>query len=234
MTYEYDRYGVRVGVDVSLGANALLGFSARHGRGSAKVDGSGEIEVSGSGVGVSAAVGLGGGFYLDAQLEATAYEADLDSDARGALETGASGSGWAAGVELGRRVESGGLTFTPRVRLVHSSVSLDDFTDSVGSRVQIEDGEMFTGAAGVSVEKRTGAGRLFGAAGFEHDFSAGTSARVSGERLKARAEASRVRLRAGGVHAWAEGKYEIRGSVDFSAAGENREVGGSVSLLARF
>ena len=233
--YEYNRYGVRVGVDVGLGANALLGFSARHARGSADVDGAGEIEVSGSGLGVSAAWAFGEGFYLEGQVEATSYEADLDSDARGELETGASGSGWAAGVELGRRVESGGLTFTPSVRLVHSSVSLDDFTDAVGSRVSVEDGEIFTGAAGVSVERRTGAGRLFGAAGFARDFSAGTSVRVSGERLKAKAEASRVRLRGGGVHAWGEeGKYEIRGSVDFSAAGEDREVGGSVSLRARF
>ena len=232
--YEARRYGVRVGVDASLGANALLGFSAHHGRGSADVAAGGDIEVSGNGLGVSASYMFGGGLYLDGQVEATWHEADLESDLRGKLKTGVSGFGWAAGVELGRRVESAGLLFTPSARLTRASVSLDKFTDAVGSAVSLEDGDRFTGGVGMRVEKETGAGRLFGAVGYEHDFSAKTSVEVSDVRLESEGEPSRLRLRAGGVRAWGDGEYAIRGSVDYATSGDGHELGGSLSLQVRF
>ncbi len=232
--YEARRYGVRVGVDASLGANALLGFSAHHGRGSADVEAGGDIEVSGNGLGVSASYMFGGGLYLDGQVEATWHEAGLESDLRGKLKAGVSGFGWAAGVELGRRVESAGLLFTPSARLTRASVSLDKFTDAVGSAVSLEDGDRFTGGVGMRVEKETGAGRLFGAVGFEHDFSAKTSVEVSDVRLESEGEPSRLRLRAGGVRAWGDGEYAIRGAVDYATSGDGHEVGGSLSLQVRF
>ena len=236
--YDLKRHGVRAGVDLRAGADFLLGFSVHHVRGAANMgadDEGGELEARGSGLGLHAAWAFGGGFYAAGQFEATSYEADMESDRRGELETGARALGLTVGAELGRRLASGGLTIAPRVRLVHASVSMDDFTDAAGSEVSVKDAASFTGAAGVSVEKRTRAGRAFVSADFEREFIEETRVKIDRDALKAKASESRVRLRAGGLHAWGQGRYAVRGALDFSAAGdESYEVGGSVSFRVRF
>ncbi len=236
--YDMKRHGVRAGVDLRAGADFLLGFSVHHVRGSANMgadDEGGELEARGSGLGLHAAWAFGGGFYAAGQFEATSYEADMESDRRGELETGARALGLTVGAELGRRVASGGVTIAPRVRLVHASVSMDDFTDEAGSEVSVKDAASFTGAAGVSVEKRTRAGRAFVSADFEREFIEETRVKLDRDALKAKASESRLRLRAGGLHAWGGGRYAVRGALDFSAAGdESYEVGGSLAFRVRF
>ena len=232
--YRLKRRGVRAGADLRAGSNFLFGFSVHRVRGEADVDEGGEVEVAGSGLGLHAAWGLGAGFYVDAQVEATSYEADLESARRGELRKGAKALGLAFGAELGRRVRASGLVFAPRVRLVRASVSMSGFTDATGSSVSVEDAGSFTGAAGVGVERRTRTGRLFASADFEREFREETRVRLDRETLAAKASASRVRLRAGGFHEWDGGRYAAGGALDFSAAGESYEVGGSVNFRVRF
>ena len=111
---------------------------------------------------------------------------------------------------------------------------MDGFTDATGSSMSVEDAGSFTGAAGVGVERRVRTGRLFASADFEREFREETRVRFDRETLTAKASASRVRLRAGGFHEWGAGRYAAGGALDFSAAGESYEVGGSVNFRVRF
>ena len=134
VAYDYGRYGVRTGADVTVGENARVGASVHGFRGDAKVASSGEAKLWGMGVGVHATTALDG-FYADAQAAATWYEVDLKSSVHDApLKNEAKGRGYAVGVEVGRRVPAAdGVSVTPRVGLAWSDVSLKDFTDMTGS-----------------------------------------------------------------------------------------------------
>ena len=244
LEYTHRRYGLSAGADVAMDERTLLGGSVHHRRGKAKVKGGGELDVSGRGVGVSGTWGLAGSgaamAYVDAQAEATWYEADFRSSLRGGLKTGVSGRGNALGVEAGRRFETGGMALTPRVGLTHSKVSMEDFTDAVGSRVSVEDGRSLRGRAGMAVEM-THAGRgasgrrMFGSLDVEHEFSPDTKAVVSGTDLKAGAKATWLRLSVNGAHAWGEdGRYAVEGRVSYATNGGSHDLGGGVSLSLRF
>ena len=144
--YDHRHWGVQTGVDVLLGEDALVGVAAHHRRGTAELSGNdGDIEAAGTGLGVSGAWTLEDGAYIDAQVSATWFKADLESGIRGLLKSDAEGFGHAAGVEAGRRIGMGTgplgeLSLTPSLRLAYSRVDIDNFTDSVGSRVSLDKG----------------------------------------------------------------------------------------------
>ena len=162
LEYDHRRHGLQAGMDVAAGEDGLFGVSLHHRRGSADVSKGGKVELSGHGVGVSAAWGKGG-VYVDVQAEATQYEADFRSSRHGVLKQDVSGHGYALGVEAGRRFAldgaRAGMVLTPRAGLVHSRVSVGDFTDAVGTRVSLEDGGSLKGRAGMVVEVKPHGGR---------------------------------------------------------------------------
>ena len=236
LSYDYRRYGVQTGVDVPLSASGLAGVSVHHRRGSAELSGrDGEIEASGTGFGVSGAWGFGDGLYVDGQVSATLYTADLKVPG---ASLGARGFGYAVGLETGRRLVLGSATLTPRVRLMHSQVGLKDFTDGVGSVVSLEKGRSVTGRAGAGVETAPsglGGGRLFGSIDVEREFASATRVRVSGAELSSEAAATRLRMEVGGVHEWGDGRYAVQGVANYAASRHgDRGYGGGVSLKLRF
>ena len=242
LEYTHRRYGLSAGADFAMDERTLLGGSVHHRQGKAKVKGGGELDVSGRGVGVSGVWGLAGSgdamAYVDAQAEATWYEADFRSSLRGGLKTDVSGRGHALGVEVGRRYEAGGMALTSRARLAHSKVSMEDFTDSVGARVSLEDGRSLRGGAGVAWEMNPGGAsgsRVFGSLDVEREFSPETKTVVSKTDLKAEAGATWVRLGLSGSHAWGDdGRYSVEGGVSYATNGGGHELGGGVSLNVRF
>ena len=242
LEYTHRRYGLSAGADFAMDERTLLGGSVHHRRGKAKVKGGGELDVSGRGVGVSGTWGLAGSgaamAYVDAQAEVTWYEADFRSSLRGGLKTDVSGRGHALGVEVGRRYEAGGMALTSRARLAHSKVSMEDFTDSVGARVSLEDGRSLRGGAGVAWEMNPGGAsgsRVFGSLDVEREFSPETKTVVSKTDLKAEAGATWVRLGLSGSHAWGDdGRYSVEGGVSYATNGGGHELGGGVSLNVRF
>ena len=237
--YTHRRSDLRAGLDVPAGENGLLGVSVHHRLGSANVSRGGGIELSGSGAGVS---GTWFGFdaYVDVQAETTWYEADVSSTARGTLKKDVSGRGHALGVEVGRRVampEVGeGVVLTPRAGLVHSKVSVDDFTDAVGARVSVDEARSLKGRVGVVVEREAegSPNRLSGSLDVEHEFSDDMKVRMTGAELTPEAEATWVRLGLDGSHGWDGGRYTLRGGVSYATSGGSYEVGGGVSLEVRF
>ncbi len=235
--YELKRHGVRAGFDMSVDANLLLGFSVHHVRGSADVAGGGDIEVRGSGAGVSAAYAPGGGFYLDGQVEATFYSADLDSDLRGGLKTGAFAFGLSMGAELGKRMDFRRGTLTPRARLVRSSISMDRFTDELDGRASIRDADSLKGSLGLLAEavRTSGEGEfaLRGSLDVEREFSPETTAKLDRDSLEAEAEATRVLVGLGAR--WRRGDFSIGGEVSAHGLGSDHEsLGGRLTLGWRF
>ena len=239
--YAWRRHGLRAGVDTAVGEDALLGVSFHHRRGSAEVSHGGEVELSGNGVGMSGAWSRNG-VYVDLQAEATRYEADFESSVRGVLKRGVSGRGHALGVEAGWRLAPddapAGMILTPRVRLVHSRVSVSGFTDAVGTRVSVDEGRSLRGFAGVAVEtgpEAAAGSRWFVSADVEHEFRDETKVAVSGEELVAVARPSQLRLGLGGVHRWGGGRYAVQGKVDYATSGAGSyQYGGGLNLRVRF
>ncbi len=177
------------------------------------------------------------GVYVDVQAEVTWYGADLRSASRGVLKTDVSGLGHALGVEVGRRMEGGRVMFTPRARLAHSRVSVNDFTDEVRTRVSLEDGRSLKGRVGVVVETAPDGARgnrVFGSVDVEHEFSDERKVVVSGTELKSKAEATWLRLGLNGSHTWDDGRYTVQGGVSYATSGGSRELGGGVSLSLRY
>ena len=241
LEYDHRRSGLKAGLDTPVGEDGLVGVSFHHRRGSAEVAKGGEVEVSGIGVGVSGTwlVAAAHDLYVDVQAEGTLYEADFRSQVRGALKTEVSGLGHAFGVEVGRRVASGleGVALTPRAGVAHSKVSMDDFTDSEGARVSLDDGRSLLGRAGVAVELEpdgSSGSRLFGSVDVERELSEDRKVRVSGEELTSEADATWVRVGLNGSHIWDEGRYALRGGVSWATSGGSRELGGGMSLTVRF
>ena len=246
--------GFQAGLDAPVGEDGLFGISLHHRKGSVTVSNASAMDVSG-GAGYMDLSGTGGGIsgtwrrdgvYVDLQAGATWYEADLNSSTRGMLMEDVSGYGYALGVEAGRRVASGtdGVVFIPRAGLVHSKVSLTDFTDLAGgSRVSLEDGRSLKGRMGVSVDVET---KLSGnsessflySLDVEHEFEDETKVSMTrGKRwdLASTAEATWVRAGVDVSHAWDDGRYTIQGGVSYAVGGsDSNEYGGGLKLKVRF
>ena len=245
IAWDHRSWGVSAGVDFTLGPAALAGVSAHHRHGTANLAGAdGRIEVSGTGFGLSAAYTFGDGFYADGQFQATWYEANLSSTGPGGtLKSGANGSGWAAGLEAGRRVDLGPgllgeMTLTPRARLVRSNVKVGAFTDSVGARVSVKGVRSLMGRAGLELETSgEGGSRLFGSVEMEREFQPGTQAEVSGTKLSSVEAGARVLAELGVVQSWDEGQWTLESVVRYATAagrGAARDYGGRLSLAVRF
>ncbi len=240
LSWTHRRHGVETGVDIPVEPGVLMGVSAHHRRGSADVSGeAGGIDVSGNGLGASMALRLVDGMYLDGRASATWYEARLRSGPRGSLKRDAKGLGHAVGLEVGRRLglgrgALGEWTLTPRARVVHSRVDVEDFTDRVGSRVSLDEGHATTGRAGVRVEAsdHPGGSRLFGSVDVEHELSPETRVRVSGTALRSEAETTRLHVVLGGVAEWGEGRYALQGVTRYATGA--RDYGGGLALKLRF
>ena len=240
LQYRHRRHGIEVGWAVALGEEARFGASLHHRRGTAKVTEGGDVELYGTGVGASG-TWMRDGDYVDVQAAMTGYEADLSSSWRGVLRKDLSGHGHALGVEAGRRLALEGLpagvVLTPRAGLVHSRVSMGAFSDSVGSRVSVDDARSLRGRVGVEAEMKPGGApgsRMFASVEVEHEFSTERKVRVSGTELKSEAEATWLRLGLNGEHAWDEGRYTVQGGVGYATSGGSYEFGGGLNLNLHF
>ena len=241
LEYDHRRHGLQAGMDVAAGEDGLFGVSLHHRRGSADVSKGGKVELSGHGVGVSGAWGKGG-VYVDVQAEATQYEADFRSSRHGVLKQDVSGHGYALGVEAGRRFAldgaPAGMVLTPRAGLVHSRVSVGDFTDAVGTRVSLEDGRSLKGRAGMVVEVKpqwwARGSRVFGSVDVERELSKDRKVRVSGTELRSEADATWLRFGLNGSHALDDGRWTVAGRVGWATSGGSDELGGGLHLKMRF
>ena len=213
--YDADRFSVEAGVNISLSDNFNIWASVHHVTGSADVSSpvnGGDIHVKGAGLAVDAYWSSENDYYATGRLSLTSYDIDLSSNTIGRLKSNADAYGHALHVEAGRRMLLSEHThWTPRAWLGHTRISVDNFTDTVDSRVSFSNEDRFTGGLGVMVETvRTGQGgelSLRGSLDFEQKLGGSkTVTRVSGERLSAEPGQSSILLGLGG--AWHTGPFK--------------------------
>ncbi len=242
LAYDYDRNGVRAGIDMALGESGRFGMAVHGLGGSADVTqsgglGGGKIEMTGLGVGANATV-MAGAVYIDAQAAATWFDVDIASATGTELKQDARATGYALALEAGRPMAvKGGVTLTPRAGLAWSRVALEDFTDSrAARRVALEDASSMTGRLGVGMTTRVPGGMTVAASlDAMRKLSQETGVMFEGTRLKATGEATSVRLGLGAAHSWGEDRYGLQASAGWTAgAGDNNELAGGLSLSVRF
>lgn len=246
VAYEWRRFTMRAGIEAEAADGARAGVMVHVPRGAATMPPEGgEARLSGVGMGAYATA-LAGGFHLDVQATMTWFEVDLSSGIHLAapLASDVSGMGYALGLEVGRRMApapdvsvSPRVSVTPRAGLVWSRVSLEDFTDSVGSRarVSVERAESLSGRIGVAVEaafEGPANARLFASLDVAHAFSTEMETVVEGQTLRASAAPTSVRVGWGGVFDLGE-RMSLRAAMGYEAGG-GHELGGDITLTVRF
>ena len=242
--HDYRRFGFEAGMEGAIGEHGVFAVSVHHVRGRADVEadanaGGGRVEIAGTGARISGAWFPGGSYHVSAQAVATLYEADLDSARDGALARDVSGRGYAVGVEVGRRLELGRVTLTPRAGADWSMVELSSFTDSPrNERVSLDAGRRITARVGVRAESNAlgGAGGVFATLDVERELSSAMRATTADSgTFETGAEATWARVGLGAAHEWADGRIALRAAANYAAARRgNRDFSGSATLTVRF
>ena len=239
----YSRWAAEAGMDFRLGAGFTGRAGARLVRGTARASspaGGGRIATAGYGLAGGLAWRNDDGVYAAGRLTLTRYRADLSSSARDSLKTGATGLAHAVDLEGGRRFELGGGTrLTARAWLNRAGVSMDRFTDAVGSRVSAGKADRFAAGAGVAAGRtlRLNGGAdslaLSGALGVERTLSEKSEVRVFAERLDVVGPATRLLLDAGAT--WRSGSLSLHAAANASGLlSRNAEYGGRLELRMAF
>ena len=127
--------------------------------------------------------------------------------------------------------------WTPHVRLGHTRVSVDSFTDTVEARASFPDADRYTAGLGLMVEtvkdRFGGELALMASLDIEHKFgSTDTSSRVSGERLSAEPQENSASLALGS--AWRQGPWMIDAVISAREGSDDDEYSGSLNLGMRF
>ena len=238
--HDYRRLGFEAGMEGAVGERGVFAVSVHHVRGRADVKtNGGRVEIAGTGARVSGAWFPGGSYHVSAQAVATLYETDLDSTRDGALARDVSGRGYAAGVEVGRRLELGRVTLTPRAGADWSMVELSSFTDSPrNERVSLDAGRRITARAGVRAESGVfagGDGGVFATLDVEGELSGAMRVTTPERAFETDAEATWARFGLGAAHEWAGGRIALRAAANYAAARRgNRDFSGSATLTVRF
>ena len=195
-TYDLERFEAEGGLSASLGARAKGWVSVRHVQGTAGVaspTGGGEIDVRGLGSTVGGSWRGANDVYAVGCFSYLAYDVDFASTRQGVLKAGVDGQAYTLDLEAGRRYAVGEQAqLTPRVWVMGSRVSVDDFTDAVGARMSLANADRVLVGLGVQADTtRPWAGGAFllrGSVDIEQMVSgATTTTQVSGERLSAAA-----------------------------------------------
>ena len=193
-TYDLERFEAEGGLSASLGARAKGWVSVRHVQGTAGVaspTGGGEIDVRGLGSSVGGSWRGANDVYAVGCFSYMAYDVDFASTQQGVLKAGVDGHSYTLDLEVGRRYAVGEQWhLTPRVWVVGSRVSVDDFTDAVDARVSLANADRVLVGLGVQADTtRPWAGGAFllrGSVDIEQMVSgATTTTQVSGARLSA-------------------------------------------------
>ncbi|HEY4202131.1 MAG TPA: autotransporter outer membrane beta-barrel domain-containing protein [Devosiaceae bacterium] len=210
--------------------------------------GVGSIGASGYGLGGTLTWQGHGGFYLDAQARLTWYDSDLHSaTAATSLASGIKGFGYAASLEAGQRIALGpNWTLTPQAQLVYSAVDYDDFTDTFGASVALDDGARLRGRLGISADYEnswtedgdTRQLHAYGIANLYYDFTSGSKTNLAGVTLTSQEDPLWGGLGIGGTYNWGDDKYAIHGealvNTSLSNFGNSYDLTGTLGFNVKF
>ena len=239
--YDYDRYRVQLGKNLSFGGGLEGWFAVHYTQGDSEVSsptGGGDIDVEGAGATFNIQWQHDSGYYLDGRTSFTAYDVDLSSDDVGRLRSSVDALGTSLGFEAGRRMAMGEtFQMTPRAWLSHSSVDIDSFTDAVDAQASFPDEVRLTGGIGALAEtlRHWKGGELtwHGSLDLEQMLnSRSTNANVSGEQLKTETVSTRVLLGLGSLYQ--KGDFSISAQISVDGLGtDDEDYSGQVNIGVR-
>jgi len=160
-SYDYTFAGIQTGLDIFAREQAdgtldKLGIYVGYGQIDANVKGAwqgkaGSVDMDAYTVGAYWTHKAAAGWYTDAVVQGTWYQADARSIAGQQLKT--DGFGFLASLETGYAFNLGnGFTLEPQAQLVYQNVSFDKVSDAYG-RFDLSDGESLRGRLGVRLTK---------------------------------------------------------------------------------
>ncbi len=185
----------------------------------------GDIEAEGRGISLQARWSPGGGPYASGRIAWTDYALDLDSDdaAVGRLVSSVGAERLALQLEAGHRLPWGTRSFlTPQVGVSHTQVDIDGFTDATGARAAFRDTERSSARLGVRADTTTTGVALYGSVHLAHHLETGTTADVSGERLRARTPDHDLHLALGAQ--WQTGPWVLEAAISAREAGSGNSM----------
>ena len=228
--YDYDHFMVQLGKNLVLGEGLDGRFAAHYIQGDSDVSsptGGGDIEAEGKGVAFDIQWHHASGYYLGGHASLSNYDIDLSSDNIGRLISNVDALGTSFGLETGMRLAMGeSLHLMPRAWLSHSSIDIDNFTDTVDARASFSDETRLSGGIGASAEtmRHWNGGELTwrGSLDIEQRLnSRSTSVNVSGEKLKTETATTRLLLGLGSLYR--KGDFSISAQISADGLGTNDE-----------
>ncbi|WP_454818611.1 autotransporter outer membrane beta-barrel domain-containing protein [Labrys neptuniae] len=239
--YEGTAYETTNG-EVTLGAYATVGRSW------VKVDttrdpvtgaarSKGKITSNGYGVGVNATWLGNDGLYADAIGQFTWYDTNLSNK-------NGSSQGWASALslEVGKRFDVGsGWSVVPQAQLSWTHVDFSSFTDTLGNRVSLGDGDSVLGRVGVRVENlaswkgedgETRRLQFYGIANLSYEFMGDTSVKIAGATVEQQDKRLWGEIGTGATYAWND-KSSLYAEASYGhalASGDNYSAKGTVGF----
>ena len=245
--YDYDRYRVQLGKNLSLGEGLDGWFAVHYTQGDSEVSsptGGGDIDAEGAGAAFNIQWQHDNGYYVSGRTSFTAYDVDLSSDDLGRLKSSVDALGVSLGFETGMRLAMGEtLHLTPRAWLSHSSIDIDSFTDAVDAKASFPDEVRLTGGIGALAQTmqpwKGGELTWHGSLDIEQILNSrsttanrSTSVEVSGEKLKTETVSTRLLLGLGSLYQ--KGDFSISTQISADGLGTNDEnYSGQVNIGVR-
>ena len=154
--YDYDRYRVQLGKNLSFGEGLEGWFAVHYTQGDSEVSsptGGGDIDAEGAGAAFNIQWQHASGYYVGGRTSFTAYDVDLSSDDVGRLRSSVDALGTSLSFEAGRQMAIGEtFQMTPRAWLSHSSIDIDSFIDAVDAKASFPDETRLTAGVGTLAE----------------------------------------------------------------------------------
>ena len=231
--YNFDRFEVEAGIDFQLGESLTSSVGVRLVTGSADVSAptrGGRITAQGEGLSFGLAWEGAKGFYGEGRAVATLYNTNLSSETRGELKKDVDINAHALSIEAGRRFALTERTLlTARAWVNQTGISIDRFTDRLGTRVTSTDKDRLGAGVGSIFETNLpwnsskGNLSLRSAIGVEQMVSGGeANVLVSGEKLKSKATED-ARLLLDLDLTYRQDRYTFRGAIQAHGMGSKTE-----------
>lgn len=226
-SYDTNNVRLQTGLDFMLRETAsgrlLAGLYLQYGHSGSDIRsffGNGTIDVDGYSIAGTLTWLGSNGFYVDGQAQVTLFDSALRSiTANTDLVKGNDAQGYALSVESGWRVPVGAAwSLIPQAQLMYSAVHFNDFADTFGAAVSLDDGESLIGRGGAAAEYRTAwrdparglaSAGVYGIANLYYEFLDGTQTNVANIAFASAQDRLWGGLGIGGNYSWRDGKYTL-------------------------
>ncbi|WP_187829449.1 autotransporter outer membrane beta-barrel domain-containing protein [Labrys sp. KNU-23] len=234
--------------DLTIGAYAITGTStARIDVSNDPVTGAarakGRITTRGYGIGANLTWLGHDGLYADAIGQFTWYDSSLSNK-------NGHNQGWssALSLEVGKRYELGsGWAVVPQAQLAWTHVDFSSFTDNLGNRIALGQGDSLQGRAGLRLEHlsswqdatgQTARLQFYGIANLTYEFLKGRSVKVSGASLVQGNRRLWGEVGAGATYSWNK-NWSAYGEANYAMAlsgkgGDNYTLKGTAGVRYRW